>query len=233
VGLEVGESLGFGFGTSTGLPSLIEGHGLIKPSFIEDCSVGCVVVLLAIKVVVVIIVGSLLVGNVGSLLVGGDSGESLEFEVGASLLKVGSLLVGDPDVGESLLKVGSLLVRDPDVGESLGLGVGASLLGSSVIGENVGLKVVGDILAGRSVIGDSVTGFKVGPPLGSSVSGFVVGMDVSCIESLAATTFMHHRRTFVPVKVAVISSSVPSVNITFSPLRIHPLLDVFGFALML
>jgi hypothetical protein len=212
---------------------LIEGHGLDKPSFIEDCSVGCVVVLLAIKVVVVIIVGSLLVGDAAV-------GESLGLEIGPSLLNVGSLLVrGDSGeslglgVGASLLKVGSLLVGDPDVGESLGIGVGASLLGSIVVGENVGLKVVGDILAGRSVIGDSVTGFKVGPPLGSSVSGFVVGMDVSCIESLAATTFMHHRRTFVPVKVAVISSSVPSVKMTFSPLRIHPLLDVFGFALML
>jgi len=212
---------------------LIEGHGLDKPSFIEDCSVGCVVVLLAIKVVVVIIVGSLLVGDAAV-------GESLGLEIGPSLLKVGSLLVGGDSgeslglgVGASLLKVGSLLVGDPDVGESLGIGVGASLLGSIVVGENVGLKVVGDILAGRSVIGDSVTGLKVGPPLGSSVAGFVVGMDVSCIESLAATTFMHHRRTFVPVKVAVISSSVPSVNMTFSPLSIHPLLDVFGFALML
>jgi hypothetical protein len=212
---------------------LIEGHGLDKPSFIEDCSVGCVVVLLAIKVVVVIIVGSLLVGDAAV-------GESLGLEIGPSLLKVGSLLVGGDSgeslglgVGASLLKVGSLLVGDPDVGESLGIGVGASLLGSIVVGENVGLKVVGDILAGRSVIGDSVTGLKVGPPLGSSVAGFVVGMDVSCIESLAATTFMHHRRTFVPVKVAVISSSDPSVNMTFSPLSIHPLLDVFGFALML
>ena len=185
-----------------------------------------------IKVVVVIIVGSLLVGDAAV-------GESLGLEIGPSLLNVGSLLVrGDSGeslglgVGASLLKVGSLLVGDPDVGESLGIGVGASLLGSIVVGESVGFKVE-DVIVGTSVIGDSVTGFKVGPPLGSCVAGFVVGMDVSCIESLAATTFMHHRRTFVPVKVAVISSSVPAVKITFSPLRIHPLLDVFGFALML
>jgi hypothetical protein len=122
---------------------------------------------------------------------------------------VGSSLVGDTAVGESLeLEVGVSSVAG-EVGESLGFGVGASLLlGSSAVGENVGLKL-GDVTVGRSVVGDSVTGFKVGPSLGIGVVGFFVGMDVSCIESSAATTFIHHRRTFVPVKVAVISSTVP------------------------
>lgn len=209
---------------------MIEGHGLDIPSLIDDFSVGCVVVLSVIKVVVVIIVGSLLVRDTAV-------GESLGLGVGPSLLIVGSLLVGGTVVGESLeFEVGVSLLDLSIVGEvleSLGLGVGTSLFGPSVVGENVGLKV-GDVLVGESVIGDSVTGFKVGPSLGIGVVGFFVGMNVSCIESLAATTFMHHNRTFVPVNVAVISSSVPAVNITFSPLRIQPLVvDVFEFALRL
>jgi hypothetical protein len=166
-------------GHGVDIPSLIEGHGLdILSSLVEDFSVGCVVVLLVIKVVVVIIFGSSLVGDTAGV------GESLELEVG-----VYSSVVGE-------------------VGESLGFGVDASLLGSSAVGENVGLKV-GDVTVGRSVVGDSVTGFKVGPSLGIDVVGFFVGMGVSCIGSSAATTFIHHRRTFVPVKVAVISSTVP------------------------
>jgi hypothetical protein len=66
------------------------------------------------------------------------------------------------------------------VGESLGFGVGASLLGSSVVGEDVGFDEgfrvvgvkVGDVLVGKSVIGDA--GFKVGPSL--LVDGFVDGL---------------------------------------------------------
>jgi hypothetical protein len=125
---------------------------------------------------------------------------------------VGSSLVGDTAVGESLeLEVGVYSSVVGEVGESLEFGVDASLLGSSAVGENVGLKVV-DVTVGRSVVGDSVTGFKVGPSLGIGVVGFFVGMGVSCIGSSAATTFIHHRRTFVPVKVAVISSTVPLVK---------------------
>ena len=64
------------------------------------------------------------------------------------------------------------------MGESLGFGLGASLLGSSVVGEDVGFDEgfrvvglkVGDVLVGKSVIGDSVTGFR----------GFGDGVGVGC-----------------------------------------------------
>ena len=69
---------------------------------------------------------------------------------------MGDVLVGKSVIGDSVtgfrgfgdgdgvgcfvvvIKVGSLLVGCSDVGISLGFGLGASLLGSSVVGEDVG-----------------------------------------------------------------------------------------------
>jgi hypothetical protein len=60
-------------------------------------------------------------------------------------------------------------------------------------------------------------------------------IDITSVITVSSvvTSYTHHNRTLLPDKVDIISSSVPVVKMTFSPLSIHPLLDVLGVGGML